>query len=270
LRDDDARSIVARARGIVARASGDVVQLPPSLLPVTIVSEEVDALPTQLGTLRYVSRGIAATWLGGEPRSWARFGIEGEGSCLYHCVVAMLNLDGYWSRSIEEKRDIAESFRCALASVVTPSAVAELRARTNGSGGASEADVPPADSGIVPISSSMSDTTAAAVLGRQLCTPSAWADEPEIRLVLAALGMNVIFIDTKSPHAGLPYCGVHGDAARQPTGVVVWCNRRKHFEPLVRLVGDRTVRPLLVNSRPDDAAAIAAIMGRYTDACGTA
>jgi hypothetical protein len=264
----DAAATVARARAIVRRRDSDVIPL-PAHMPILPSGGSDDSAPTPLGALRWASPRISRTWLGGQEGQWARVGVEGDGTCFYHSVAALLNLDGYWSRDVLGRRAVAEHFRCALAAVVTPRSVGELRASTNARGGAPDAR-PPRDSGIVPLTPDMSDAAAAAVMARQLCTPSAWADEADIRLTLAALGLNLIFIDTKSAQASRPYCGVHGDAAHMPTGVVVWCFDRRHFELLVHVVdGGRAVRPLLLPSRPDDAAAIASIMQRYNEACAS-
>lgn len=275
---DGARTL-ARVREQV-RAAGTAYALQPALVPQRYAAP--DSVVTAIGELRAVSPSMAAAWLGGAAAAtqWVRLGIHGDGSCLFHSFAAALNVDGYLGASPAARKEIAEHFRCALgAAAATPTMVREVRAETgsptaqaDGGGG----DDAPPESGIVALSASMSDATAAGVLAQQLCTPSAWASEPEIRVTARALGVNVVFVDTQTSGSTGAYCPLDHQArgAAAPTVLVVWCNRRKHFEPLLRVAARdargavTAVQGALSPARADDAALLRGVHAHFVDTCG--
>jgi hypothetical protein len=190
-------------------------------------------LPPEL-TLRHLSSG-----------RYARMGVIGDGSCFYHSVCSILDIDAYRSKSTADQKTIASDFRCKFNTSLSRAQFNNLSKGT--------------DTG----------KTFEATLDA-LCESRVWADEVMIKLASRVLNMNLVFIDLGEEKL---YCGVHGDetlqrhkqAAQtpvqtrkqmqtqtqttqtseirggnndtvpmQPTAVIVWVNR-VHFEPLVRI-----------------------------------
>jgi len=239
VRDDDARALCAEARACATRQRRRI----DAVLSAT--PRDTD-LPTARGKL--VPTTIARSLL---PGTWARLGVEGTGSCFYESVAALLDLRNYWTLDERARATLAHAFRCALATEATEAAVAAV---TSESGDTTA----PTDSGIVDLDG-MSAADASTVMARQLCTPTAWADEPDIRLTLRALHINIVFVN--SSKGSRPFCGVKFRPDR-PTGVILWCNDERHFEPLVRIEGGQ----VLTMMRPADAV-LAKVVRAATLAC---
>lgn len=218
---------------------------------------------------------------------FARLGVIGDGSCFYHSVCSVLDLDSYRDASRERQQEIAASFRCKFTTRLTQLEFASLAAGT-ATGKSYEAT------------------------REALCSPRVWADEVMIKLASRVLNMNLVFLDLG---AETLYCGVHGAetlAAHkrrveasgsapgsalgsapgpapgpapgstglleglvplQPTAVIVWVGR-EHFEPLVRVdaVDARTgavtlTRVFEPRKSKADEAVVAALMSSYVAQC---
>jgi hypothetical protein len=216
---------------------------------------------------------------------FARMGVIGDGSCFYHSVCSVLDLDSYRSASRERQQSIAASFRCKFTERLTQLEFKSLAAGT-------------------ATGKTFQATREA------LCSPRVWADEIMIKLASRVLNMNLVFLDLGSETL---YCGVHGpetlaahrrnaDAQRQrqgqapapafvptsvpasalasaphvpmqPTAVIVWVGR-EHFEPLVRVDGvdARTgavtlTRVFEPRKSKADEAVVASLMSSYVAQC---
>jgi len=212
---------------------------------------------------------------------FARIGVIGDGSCFYHSVCSMLNLDSYRSAPDARQRAIVEAFRCKFNDSLDKRKFATLVAGTS-TGKTYEAT------------------------REALCKPAVWADEVMIKLASSVLNMNLIFLDLS---AQTLYCGVHGEEtlkkhkkqvvqglsglsglsgggkggkegyqqpaafAMQPTAVIVWVNRM-HFEPLVRIDGVdekagavHLTRIFEPTRNAADTKVVTALMSSYLDEC---
>lgn len=192
---------------------------------------------------------LACKWMAGRGR-FARMGVQGDGSCFFHSVCAIMNTDNYLHATELEQRDIAYAFRCKFAKRFSRAQYAELSAKSSGAKSfAEEHD--------------------------GFCAPEVWADEVMIRYASRALDINLIFLDLEN---GRAYCGVHGDAAEaemasgavsQATGLVAWVDHR-HFEPIVR-VDDAAEGLITTLFEPahseEDADLVEQVMKTYAKGC---
>lgn len=197
-----------------------------------------------------VPQSLACKWMVGLGR-FARMGVQGDGSCFFHSVCSITNLNGYLFASESKQRSIAYDFRCAFAKRFTKDEYAQLS-----------------------IKSSSPKSFAEEHDG--FCSPKVWADEVMIRHASKALDINLIFIDLQNDTA---YCGVHGERAleaekrgeqiMQKTGIVAWVGHR-HFEPIVR-VDDAENGIITTLFEPaeneEDAKIVQAIMKTYKESC---
>jgi hypothetical protein len=197
--------------------------------------------------IREVSPNLSCKWMIGLGR-FARMGVQGDGSCFFHSVCSITNLNGYVFASESRQRSIAYEFRCAFAKRFTKEEYSALSAKSSSPKSYSEEH-------------------------DGFCSPKVWADEVMIRHASKALDINLIFIDLENDTA---YCGVHGERAlkagdkiTQKTGIVAWVGHR-HFEPIVR-VDDAENGIITTLFEPaeneEDAKIVQAIMKTYKESC---
>jgi hypothetical protein len=204
--------------------------------------------PARTGKVVVLPPELSRHWFG-DTGTYARRGVEGDGSCFFHSVCFALNLHSYATADREQQKDIAYKFRCWFSKKYAEKE-ADLR-------------LPPTD--------------------RDFCNPRHWADETMIRLASAVLNANIMFLDTSS---GRMYCGVHGPATMlaatrgdlgsvpQATMVIAWVEH-SHFEPVVRVYPNRRntratttrIRTLFTPSNAQDARMIQHLVNRYMSAC---
>lgn len=205
---------------------------------------------------------VAKQWFGDTGR-YARMGVEGDGSCFYHSVCAVLNIDNYLHAAKAKQQDIAHAFRCKFQNAFTKQEYVHLAAGT---------------------------ATGKTYEGTKeaLCSPTVWADEVMIKYAARVLGMNLVFLDLSR---GTLYCGVHGSETlrsaspkrrgrdvslprtpQQATAVIAWVSKM-HFEPIVRLEKVETTRTLVRGlfepaKNKMDQAMVQHLMAAYTARCG--
>lgn len=193
---------------------------------------------------------LVCSWMRGEGR-FARMGVQGDGSCFFHSICSLMNLNDYLFLSDQKQKEIAYEFRCNFSKNFTRSQYKE-----------------------------MSDKSSSSKSYEQehdgFCSPKVWADEIMIRYASRALNMNLIFLDLENDKA---YCGVHGEEAnesikqknivKQKTGIVAWV-KRQHFEPIVR-IDDAETGLITTIFEPEkdekDAKLIKNFMKTYVDSC---
>lgn len=167
-----------------------------------LVNMEIHELPSEL----------SCSWMAGHGR-FARIGVQGDGSCFFHSVCAILNKMDYLFHNNAKQKEIAYDFRCEFSKKFSPKEYKQLSAKSS-----SPKSYEDEHDGF--------------------CEPKVWADEVMIRYASRALNINLVFLDLEN---GMAYCGVHGETAdenlnevTQQTGIVAWVGR-KHFEPIVRI-----------------------------------
>jgi len=190
---------------------------------------------------------LSCSWMKGKGR-FARMGVQGDGSCFFHSVCALTNLDGYLAASPSKQKSIAYKFRCDFSTKFSKNEYERLSAKSSSPKSYDEEH-------------------------DGFCSPKVWADEVMIRHASKVLDLNLIFLDLENDKA---YCGVHGEDAegdmkrnvriRQKTALIAWVGRR-HFEPIVRV--DNAEEGLLttVFDPKEDSELINSIMGTYKDEC---
>jgi len=174
-------------------------------------------------------------------RSFARYGVAGDGTCFFHSVCAARNTKNYLTASINDQQKTGRKFRCAFTDHLTDQRWARFLKQRK-------------------IESSVD----AAEARDHFCNNKHWADETMIRYVSDVLKMNIVFIDADT---GQIYCGVRGHK-KEPLVIVMWINR-SHFEPVARIrgVGDKEVGIQLVFDPDDDADVVDGIMRHYQAQC---
>jgi hypothetical protein len=204
---------------------------------------------------------VSKKWFG-DTGTYARMGVEGDGSCFFHSVCVILDIDGYVQQPKAKQSEIAHTFRCQFQRAFSESQYEHLSA-----GLATGKD--------------FKETREA------LCRPEVWADEVMIKHAASVLNMNLVFLDMSKATL---YCGVHGAETleatsprrkgkarsktaipKQPTGVIAWVSK-SHFEPIVRiekLEAERgLVRGLFEPAKSDaDARMVAHLMQAYANKC---
>jgi hypothetical protein len=192
---------------------------------------------------------LACRWMQGRG-TFGRMGVQGDGSCFFHSVCALMNLKDYLHVSEKQQKKIALEFRCSFSERFDKKIHKLLSKKSN-------------------TSKSFEEQSSG------FCSLKTWADEVMIRYASMALDINLIFLDLKS---GKAYCGVHGETAHeeftggikvtQKTGLIAWVNRR-HFEPIVR-IDDQDEGILTTLFEPDnkeDLELINTIMREYVESC---
>ena len=171
--------------------------------------------PLVPGETKPLPREFVDKYLGGGAE-FVRYGVPGDGSCLFHSVCAALNYNNYLTQPVQEQAKIGHRFRCDFQKHITPDEWNSFVRREGlSAGGEGEGDVPSVD-----------------VVKRDFCNKKFWATEPMIRYVANKMNMNMIFMDVDGKQL---YCGVHGkNPESQPTTLVLWLNRA-HFEPMARV-----------------------------------
>ena len=193
---------------------------------------------------------LTCSWMKGEGR-FARMGVQGDGSCFFHSICSLLNLNNYLFMSESKQKEIAYEFRCNFSNKFTRAQYNELSDKSSSKKSYEEEH-------------------------DGFCSPKVWADEIMIRYASRALNMNLIFLDLENDKA---YCGVHGEeangnitagsAVKQKTGIVAWV-KRQHFEPIVRI--DDAESGLITTvfepeTNENDAKLIKQFMETYVDSC---
>jgi hypothetical protein len=177
-------------------------------------------------------------------------GVQGDGSCFFHSVCALLNEKNYLFKNEDEQKEIAYALRCSMKQSFTREAYHRAA-----------------------LHHPEKDTYEQKL--KAFCTPKVWADETMIRFASKILNINLIFIDMMNGHA---YCGVHGietieglhelDRVKQPTGVVAWIEHR-HFEPIIKInkVGETEGQITTLFRGDTDKHVIYSIMSEYVQGC---
>lgn len=200
----------------------------------------------------------------GDTGVYARMGVEGNGSCFYFSICAILNIDDFLHQTPARQMEICHTFRCQFQRAFTEQQFKYLAAGT------------------------AADKSFAATK-EALCMPEVWADEVMIKHAASVLNMNLVFLDMSK---ATMYCGVHGAETleassprksksggkgkgrtrpQQPTGVIAWVSK-SHFEPIVRYEGSKggqaLVRGLFEPAKnDDDATMVAHLMTAYARQC---
>ena len=138
-----------------------------------------------------------------------RYGVQGDGTCFYYSLCAILNIDDFINRSLSEQTEIGRGYRCNLTKDITWEDWKEFLELK----GISASKIKSLD-----------------VLKRKMCSYRVWADEPVIRYIMYKLKLNLIFLDE---NLNKLYCGVT-EPESDMTAVILWVNK-SHFEPLGRL-----------------------------------
>jgi hypothetical protein len=200
--------------------------------------------------VRELAPSMSCKWMKGKG-TFARMGVQGDGSCFFHSVCALLNKDNYLFVSPAKQKSIAYDYRCKFTDSFTRQQYAELSSKS-----ASPKSFETEHDGF--------------------CEPRVWADEVMIRHASKREQMNFIFLDLENNRA---YCGVHGHEAEeqlqhgervmQDTGIIAWVGH-SHFEPIVRV--DSAERGQLTTifepqDNPQDAELVAALMETYATGC---
>jgi hypothetical protein len=169
--------------------------------------------PLQNMRVKQIAPSIHCKWMDGHG-VFARMGVQGDGSCFFHSVCAMINKNGYLHANKEKQKEIAYEFRCNFTDEFSKKEYDENK-------------------------TSASKNYKTTQDG--FCIPKFWADEVMIKHAMKKLDINMIFLDVDGEEA---YCGVHGkDTVRsalkdkeitQKMGIVAWVNK-SHFELIVRV-----------------------------------
>lgn len=191
------------------------------------------------------SSDISCSWMPSHG-IFGRMGVLGDGSCFFHSVCALKNIDNYLYVSFKKQKEIAYEFRCAFASNFTKEEYKKL-------------------------SKISKHSEPYEVEHDGFCSPKVWADEVMIRHASKILNLNLIFLDLKNFKA---YCGVHGNETfdamtSQPTALIAWVSR-SHFEPIVRI--DDPEEGLITtifepSKSKKDADLVETIMDKYFKSC---
>lgn len=167
---------------------------------------------------------LVCKWMEGRGK-FGRIGVQGDGSCFFHSVCSILNLNDYLFASKTEQRKIAYTFRCDFSKHFTLSEYSHFLHKSK-----SKSNSP-----------TLPNVDEFQKKNDDFCVPKTWADEIMIRYASKATDINIIFLDLES---GKAYCGVHGEEAEreqkemksvtQKTGIIAWV-KHSHFEPVVRI-----------------------------------
>jgi len=155
------------------------------------------------GVIKEIDGNLKCKWM--RDNRFGRMGVQGDGSCFFHSVCVILNLNDYVHKTPKEQRDIAYEFRCKFSTLMSAEEFKLLGGQSKGTEG--------------------------------FCSVKVWADEKMIKIASSILNMNLIFFDLSDDSV---YCGVHGKASEtknvlQKTGLIAWVGNRDHFEPIVRI-----------------------------------
>jgi hypothetical protein len=138
-----------------------------------------------------------------------RYGVQGDGTCFYYSLCAILNIDNFITQPAFKQTKIGRSYRCNFTNDFTWDDWLEFLRVKN-------------------ITARKIKTMEQLVT--RLCSYKVWADEPVIRFIMYRLKINLIFLDE---HLNKLYCGVT-EPESDMTAVILWVNK-SHFEPLARL-----------------------------------
>jgi hypothetical protein len=138
-----------------------------------------------------------------------RYGVQGDGTCFYYSLCAILNIDNFINSSLNKQTEIGRAYRCNFTKFVTWEEWNEFLQ-------------------IKKIKASR--ITSMKTLKKKMCSYKVWADEPVIRFIMYKLKINLIFLDE---NLNKLYCGVT-EPESDMTAVILWVNK-SHFEPLGRL-----------------------------------
>ena len=203
--------------------------------------------------------------------TFARMGVNGEGSCFFHSFLSILNPHNFINLREEEQIKIANKFRCTFSEKFTLDEFDRLSKRT--------------EKGSEPRKLRGRGSNQKKQLQKEFkkaqsafCKPSVWADETNIRFVSKLLNLNLVFVDfSRTSHV---YCTMHGDEALhnmeecdpirelQKTGIIAWIDK-SHFEPIVRIDNSETgeITGLFDPSVEKDAAFLQHFMTMYKKEC---
>jgi len=198
--------------------------------------------------VKEIDRNLYCKWMSGHG-TFARMGVQGDGSCFFHSCCALLNKNNYLLSSNDEQKAIAYEFRCDFTKKFTLQDYDELKT---------------------------SETKDFESTKDGFCVPKTWADEMMIKFASRVLNLNLIFLDLKNNKA---YCGVHGQETidnmlkdkmiHQNMGLVAWVDR-SHFEPFVR-VDDANTGLITTIFEPSkhqkDLEFTRALVGEYMSGC---
>lgn len=145
-----------------------------------------------------------------EKNIMVRYGVEGDGTCFYYSLCAILNIQDFVNQPKSRQIEIGREFRCSITTGLSWSEWQEF-----------------IDKKRIDASGVYDDIS---TLKSKLCQFEEWADEPVIRFVMHKFKINLLFLDESLNKL---YCGVD-ERNSTMTGVIYWIDR-SHFEPLGRL-----------------------------------
>ena len=186
----------------------------------------------------------------GKTGNYARYGVNGEGSCFFHSVCAATE-PSYLDMSVSEQRSHGQKFRCMLGGDIADDEWGGFVRKHKVRGGTA--------------------TKKGVDMGKTFCSPSTWADEAMIKYTSEKLGLNILFVNVDG--RGM-YCGVHGKPG-DPTMVILWLDEA-HFEPLCRVHRfvrdgggdkDNKAEVQFLFDAQQDADVVGSVMGTYESQC---
>jgi len=139
-----------------------------------------------------------------------RYGVEGDGTCFFYSLCAILNIDNFVNQPLKRQIEIGREFRCGITQGLSWEEW-QTFVQTNN----------------IDTSDMYEDMD---TLKAALCSHEKWADEPMIRFVMNKFKINLLFLDESLNKL---YCGV-SETDSTMTGIIYWLDR-SHFEPLARL-----------------------------------
>ena len=194
---------------------GDKIPLNPLRKTVPdIVSPYPGHKNTPLGTFAELPPGIRSFFPDGH--NMVRVGVDDDGSCFYHTLVAGLNINNWHSMILKERYHHGLNLRKKIAEYLSETTWRKYWAGK----GVSAKAVPSVEK-----------------MKKDLNNYRTWADVYAIMYVAHVLGLNVLVFDFVSEQI---YCGTHNEDNTNNTLFIAWIEH-SHFEPILEITKENNV-----------------------------
>ncbi len=162
--------------------------------------------PLEQKQVRLLPQTLQNKYFGGH-KEFGRYGVSGDGTCFFHSICAVKNIDDYLHKGKKEQERIGHSFRCGFTKHLTDRRWERFKSQQH-----------------------ITDNMTAETARRHFCNNDKWANEIMIRYVSEVLKVNIVFIDEKGDRV---YCGIKPKSNR-PLIIIMWIDHM-HFEPIVQV-----------------------------------
>ena len=160
---------------------------------------------------------------------YRRFGVHDDGSCFFHTICAACNIQGYRSKTHQDKAQIGRKFRKKIRNKISKQNWDTIWSKRG-------------------VTKSGTRLPEVETIKEMLSDHKTWADVYIILYVMDKMNLNMLFFDLNSNSI---YCGVRGiQSDHQNSVLVAWINKA-HFEPIYRTKSDNDSTDTFMYSSDD-------------------